>query len=243
MVARYGKRSAAMTPWASVRSAAGSMGLGSGFDMGSSNSGKSKVEQAKIKSRRTSALFRLSTVSGRAQFRLRRVRTRRQIPRRQRDRKCGPNPQRTAHVQSSAVAFDDVVRNKKSQAGAFAGFFGREERLEELRLQFFGDSVALIGHAHANALLYIAHFHAYDSAAWGHGMLSVDDQINQHLLKLPFVAFDRRNVWFEIQHDFDALLRQILLEQRDHGVDDALHFDFVAAQRAVGAETGETLHH
>ena len=51
----------------------------------------------------------------------------------------------------AAVRFDDPVADRQTEAGALADRLGREERLEQLRLVFRGDSRAIVLHFEPDA--------------------------------------------------------------------------------------------
>src|SRR5262245_31084025 len=105
---------------------------------------------------------------------------------------------RVLRLQSNAstMLLDDGVGNGQSQTGALAYFLRREERIEDFRLQVVGDSRAVVVDLELDRLVPGVVPGADDDGSAAvvreHGLLGVDDQVEQHLLDLMAVGEDLR---------------------------------------------------
>ena len=91
-------------------------------------------------------------------------------------------PGRGAHVDFPGVFFDDAVAHGEAQAGAAAGGFGGEERIEDAVQIFARNADAGVGdfHFHGAVVRRCAHF---EHAAGGHGVARIHEEIQEHLLR------------------------------------------------------------
>ncbi len=105
---------------------------------------------------------------------------------------CRPASRLGIHADVAAALFYDSIHRRQSQSGAFAFFFGSEERLEHAGLRLRVHAAAGIGHCehhvfagqHSTAAtrvffvqLFVPRFQSH-LAAFRHGIACVDDQVH-----------------------------------------------------------------
>src|SRR5882724_3824260 len=121
-------------------------------------------------------------------------------------------------VQETAVALDDGMHGRETEAGAQAELLGREERFEDPLPHFGRNADARVGHlqydmrsrlgrpTHLGWLSVdgnIACRHGEHAAA-RHGITGVDREIEQHLMQLRRIAGDRPKVFGGMRLDPDV---------------------------------------
>ena len=79
--------------------------------------------------------------------------------------------------------------------------FSREEMVEDSIACFFGNANSIIAHARANCVVPIPlcgdHNFAAARRSVAHGIKGIDHEIDQHLLQLNRIGFNRRQIWVQ----------------------------------------------
>ena len=91
----------------------------------------------------------------------------------------------------------------------------REKWIEDVVAMLGRDSASVIPHADFDLIPRPACLHGNFSALW-HGLRRVDDQIEQHLLELFRVAFNRRHLGRHIDPDVNVLVSRAVRGQTRH---------------------------
>ena len=155
---------------------------------------------------------------------------------------------------------DDLVRQSKAEAGAFAGLFGGEERLEDVLHRLLVHAAAGVGDTEANVVgplfrdlffreeglkLPAGHDAAPDgqrSALRADGVDGVDADVQQHLLQLGRIAqhtLSGQRVLFAQLH----VLRAVGLHQLPGPMEQSLHRHGVVDRlHVLPAHGGDLLH-
>src|SRR5258708_31939484 len=94
----------------------------------------------------------------------------------------------TANLYTPAVALDYAVRDRQTEPRALACGLGREKRLKDLFLQLGRDPGTGVLQFDQNLPVNRTRAHEQLPTLAGHGLLSVDREIHQHLLQLVDVA-------------------------------------------------------
>jgi hypothetical protein len=125
------------------------------------------------------------------------------------------------HEDVASALLDDAVDGGESEAGAFAFFFGGEERFEDAGLGFAVHALAVVadGNHYVGAVFDESVFGAVgiveddaggangDFAAAGHGVFGVDHQIHDDLLELAGIGAGAADVGGEAGGEFDISRR------------------------------------
>ena len=124
------------------------------------------------------------------------------------------------------VVEDAAVGHGEAHASSFADFLRREEWLENFLLSFFIDAATVVFYFYADIVFdvqvfvwtlvpFICHV-SHGLGAKGdsrifrvgiQGIASIDEKIEQDLLKLRGVAADGRQIWFDDNFEFDVFGR------------------------------------
>src|ERR1700727_436429 len=157
------------------------------------------------------------------------------------------------HENISSTLFDDAVDGGKSKAGAFAFFFGGEERLEDASLSFAVHPLAGIGEGdHDIRTMFDERIFGVigvvqndaggadaDFAAVRHGIFSIDHEIHDDLFELSGIGAGAADGGLEVGGEFDILADQ-RAEEPLHVFDDGVDVNHFELQVLFAAE-GEKL--
>ena len=102
---------------------------------------------------------------------------------------------------------DDAVHHRQAHAGAALRQLGGEEWLEDPLLQLGRDADAGVAHLHPDLAVAAAGPDRQIAAA-GHGVGGVDDEVDEHLLELAAVAFERQLARLGHQRQTDVLAHE-----------------------------------
>ena len=102
----------------------------------------------------------------------------------------GAASQVAVHFNNSVVLLDNAVAHRQPQAGTFARCFCREERVVNAGQMIGRDAVPGVGHFNVDEARLRPCAHR-QLAAFLHGIASVNEQIEKHLLELMFDAEHR----------------------------------------------------
>ena len=95
------------------------------------------------------------------------------------------------------MRFDDRTHDPKAHPQSFG--LRSEEMVEDSIAYFFGNANSVIAHTRANCAIAIPLRGDHDFAAAkrsvAHGIKSIDHEIDQDLLQLNRIGFDRRQIW------------------------------------------------
>jgi len=129
-------------------------------------------------------------------------------------------------MDEATALLDDAVDSGETEAGAFAGLLGGEERFEDAGLGGGVHAVTGVGNGEENV---VSEFHGSmkvgvgvvdeevlgfdgEPAAQRHGVTGVDGEIEENLLKLARVGFDAAERIAETQAEFDVFANQAAKE-------------------------------
>src|SRR5271169_4448724 len=137
---------------------------------------------------------------------------------------------RTLYVDLSGVFLNDAVGYRQPQAGAAGmaglGFgLGGEKRIVDAMNVFLRDAAAGVRHRDAD-VVPVARGDG-ERASRGHGVFRVEEQVQEDLLQLSGVAEDRRQVRMQLRHNFDAGGFELVLQQRQRVLNNAIQVDVV----------------
>src|SRR5258706_28038 len=132
-------------------------------------------------------------------------------------------------LEKAAVALHDPQHGCQAEAGALAGFFGREERLKNLVEDFTRDARPAIfdGDDHiktrfraGRVILLVRLDHRVfrrdtQSAAVGHGIAGINSKIDHHLMELGRIAHDRPEVLGNLGFKLDGLGKSVVNDPDD----------------------------
>ncbi len=122
---------------------------------------------------------------------------------------------------AAAVIIDDAVGDGKPQAGALAGVFRREERIEDAaeRLGLHARPVVVETDANGAVVPPRTHGELAFAARGEHRLLCVDDQIEEDLLDLVRVDHRVGELLVQVQLEIDVLHAQVVVAQLQHALE------------------------
>src|SRR5262245_12185993 len=134
------------------------------------------------------------------------------------------------------MSLDDLPAGRKPKAGATHPAFGAVKRLENSRQLIGGNSAAGVANYEVNHIARGVVFQANDdAAAIGHGLASVDQQIEQHLLNLISLRLNFRHLG-QMRLNRNAILRQLALQEDESIFDDLLQIRRFEIVRAITSD-------
>src|SRR5271155_2754122 len=130
----------------------------------------------------------------------------------------GSLPRMAFHANLASMFLDDAVGDGKAQTGAaglaFAGrSLGGKERIVNALNVLRGNAAPGVGHAHADALT-VERGHAQRATA-RHGVLRVQEQVQEHLLQSPRIALNGGQSGFRCVVHFDLGHLELVFEQSE----------------------------
>ena len=141
---------------------------------------------------------------------------------------------------------DGAKHRGEPEAGPFANLFGREKRVEDLRLHVIGNPgpVIIDFEDHGFLIRVVPRPHDEDAAAVGrqHGLFGVDDQVEQDLLDLMAVGEYLRQAGGERVDDGDVGDALLVGAQGQRFADHEIHVDHRARRLALAGEGQQVPH-
>ncbi len=145
-----------------------------------------------------------------------------------------------ANPDPPAVLLDDRVGDGQAQAGSLAHFLRREERVEDLRPRLLRYPRPIVVHLEDDRVVLAVVPGADDEHAVAvrgqHGLLGVDDEVQQHLLQLVRVGEHLRQARRERGQDGDVRDALLVGAQRQRLLDDGVDVHHRARGVALARE-------
>src|SRR5579871_1297604 len=114
----------------------------------------------------------------------------------------------------AAVVANDACGDGEAQSRPFAAFLGGEERIEDRQEVLGGDPGAVVPHLDADALPGLDGLRGYlDLAALARGVAGVEQQVDEHLLKLVGVGRQGGKIRGDVDGDAEILLADAMAHQ------------------------------
>ena len=118
----------------------------------------------------------------------------------------------------------DAVGNRQPESGALANGLGREEGIVNARQVLGSDAVAGVGHL-GHHFPAVSTSRNGEPAAAAHGVSGVQEEVEEHLLKLELEPDDAHRLGVEFAAHLDAALLELVFEQRQHVGNDHIEID------------------
>src|ERR1035441_5285605 len=139
-----------------------------------------------------------------------------------------PGPRITFYAYFAGMLLDDAVGDRKSQAGAtlltlFGGRLGREEGIVYALDMFGCDARSGVGHSYADHVA-IGGGHV-QRAASRHGVLGVEEQVEEDLLQSSGISLDGGNSCGQLRVHLNLGNFELVLEKCERVGDDLVNVD------------------
>ncbi len=135
---------------------------------------------------------------------------------------------------------DDGVRDRQPKAGALAHFLCREERVEDARLHVFRHTRPIVADVEHDGLALEVMPRVEDERAAAvrgdHGLLGVDDQVEEHLLHLVRIGEHLREAGGQRLDDGDVADALVVGPQRQSLANDLVEVDHRARRMPLAGE-------
>ena len=151
------------------------------------------------------------------------------------------------------MLLDDSVRHAQAEAGPLTHLLRGEERLEDPRQGVARNAGTIVGHGDHDPGLALVHTHpggdangiahplAADAAAED-SLLGIQDQVEEHLLKLMGVAFGGGHTLAVGRADANARQHELRRAQAERLLDGLAHVDGAALGLPLPREEQQALH-
>src|ERR1022692_1117691 len=153
---------------------------------------------------------------------------------------------RAGHTDLAGMFLDDAVGHRQPQTCATAvsrlGLFalGGEEWIIDAMDMLLRDSCARIRHFHLHVMAIGGADH--QRAARGHCVFGIQEQIEKNLLQLSRVPVNRRQLWLQIGLHFDARGLELMIEQGQRVLYDAIQVHIAEFGARGTREVQQTVH-